>query len=268
MSMTPSIIVVTDLDGTLLDHVTYQYNLALDAMNCLNRLEIPLILNSSKTAAEIISLRQKMNNHHPFIVENGAGVYLPSKEQSNGFEIHSFGQKREFILHALNQIREEYSLPYIGFADMNEEMLLEETGLTTEQAQKAKQREFTEPLKWLGNERQWSVFCTEIKRSGLIAVKGGRFITVSGRVNKGEAMKWLRNYYQQKTGVEPTIIALGDSENDKQMLEFSDQAVLVRSSAHELPSIDKKELIITNEVGPKGWNNSVISLLQQYNLID
>ena len=268
MAITPQIIVVTDLDGTLLNHDTYKYDLALNAMDWLNRIEIPLILNSSKTAAEILSLRQEMDNNHPFIVENGAGIYIPSKEKSDDFYIHSFGQKREFILGILRKVREEYSFPYIGFADMDVKVLVEETGLTTDQALRAKLREFTEPLKWFGNDRQLNEFCTEIERSGLTAVKGGRFITVSSSVNKGMAVQWLRNHYRLQLGVKPIIIALGDGENDKQMLEFSDHAVLVRSSAHELPKIDKKDLIITNEVGPEGWNNSVISLLQQYNLID
>jgi len=268
MAITPPIIVITDLDGTLLDHTSYQYDMAHNAMACLNRLEIPLIFSSSKTAAEIINLRQEMDNHHPFIVENGAGIYIPTKLKSDDFHIHAFGQKREFILGALNKIREEYSFPYISFADMDVKVLIEETGLTTEQAQRAKQREFTEPLKWLGNDRQRSTFCTELERSGLTAVKGGRFMTVSSSVNKGTALQWLRNHYRLQNGAEPIIIALGDSDNDKQMLEFSDHAVLVRSSAHELPKIDKKDLNITNEVGPEGWNNSVISLLQQYNLIN
>lgn len=268
MSKRIPIIVVTDLDGTLLDHATYQYDLALDALGWLKRLEIPLILNSSKTAAEIQSLRQEMDNNHPFIVENGGGIYIPSKEKSGDFHIHSFGKKREFVLGILKQIREEFRFSYTGFADMDVNVLVEETGLSIEQAKMAKQREFTEPLKWLGDAHQWSIFCTEIAHAGLIAIKGGRFITVSSSVNKGVALRWLRKHYRQQLGAEPVIIALGDSENDKQMLEYSDHSVLVRSSAHELPNIDKKDLIITNEVGPEGWNNSVISLLRQYKLIE
>ena len=38
-------IVVTDLDGTLLDHKTYEYTPASDAIKELEKHDIPIILN-------------------------------------------------------------------------------------------------------------------------------------------------------------------------------------------------------------------------------
>lgn len=260
-------IIITDLDGSLLDHNTYSFDAALPALNHLNKLNIPIILSSSKTAAEMIYIRDKLDNHAPFIVENGAGIYLPNTEQKDIYKEIMFGEKRKKILRVLNRIRDEFKLPFMGFNDMNVEQLMALTGLTENEALLARKRHFSEPLKWDGNAAQWEVFCTEIEQAGLITTKGGRFISVSGQVNKGKALLWLRQYYQDYYGTPVNIIALGDSENDCKMLEASDYSVLVRSPAHDLPQINVDKLIITEEMGPLGWNNSIIKLLEQLKLI-
>jgi mannosyl-3-phosphoglycerate phosphatase len=267
MTVDPPIIVVTDLDGTLLDHNSYRFDAARTALDYLQQLNIPLILNSSKTAAEMMCIRKELGNHDPFIVENGAGIYLPTVNEAS-FEIISFGKKRALILAVLNELRERFKLPFIGFNDMSVDELISHTGLTRQQAVIAKQRDFTEPMQWQGDNTQWDEFCTEIERLELTVVKGGRFNTVSTDVNKGQAMLWLRMHYQQEWSQSPIIIALGDSDNDRQMLTFSDYPVLIRSPAHELPEININNLHVSNEFGPEGWNNSILFLLKQFNLIN
>ena len=268
MTIAQPLIVVTDLDGTLLDHETYKYDSAKPAIDYLKQLNIPLVFNSSKTAAEIIHLSKEMNSIYPFIVENGAGIYLPSSDVGNDYEIISFGKKRAEILSTLKILKDKYALSYIGFNDMSDGELMSQTGLTQDQAKKAQQRDFTEPLKWTGDDRQWKMFCTEIERAGLTAVRGGRFTSISGKVNKGQAMQWLRHYYAEQMKTKPLLIALGDSENDREMLQNADYPVLVRSDAHALPRINANNLIVTDASGPEGWNDSIIELLKQFNLIN
>jgi len=73
----PRLIVFSDLDGTLLDHETYQFDAAQPALDLLKQHGIPLILNSSKTRAEITAIRDQLQNTAPFIIENGAAVIIP-----------------------------------------------------------------------------------------------------------------------------------------------------------------------------------------------
>jgi mannosyl-3-phosphoglycerate phosphatase len=270
MAITHPLILITDLDGTLLDHDTYQFDAARPALSLLKQLQIPLILNSSKTAAEIVSIRDEMDNNDPFVVENGSGIYYPVVKDGGhkDYKIVRFGKDRPFILGSLRQLREELNLPFYGFDDMNVQAITKYTGLTPERAELAKKRDFTEPLLWQGNTAQWEVFCSELELDGLIAVKGGRFMYVSGKTDKGLALQWLRNYYQQRLRAIPVIVALGDSENDRQMLECADHAILVRSPSHNPPQIDAKNLTITSDTGPQGWNQSVIDLLKNFELLN
>ena len=76
-------IISTDLDGTLLDHQTYSYKAAYPAIKECVRQSIPIVYNTSKTLAESIVLQKEMGFIEPFIVENGAAVYLPKTLYKN-----------------------------------------------------------------------------------------------------------------------------------------------------------------------------------------
>ena len=67
------LLVFSDLDGTLLDHQSYSFQGAEKALQRLLHHSIPLILTSSKTRAELETLREKLGLHTPFIAENGGG---------------------------------------------------------------------------------------------------------------------------------------------------------------------------------------------------
>ena len=70
-------IVFSDLDGTLLDGDDYSHDQALPALRLLRRRNIPLVLCTSKTRAEVEFHRRRLANRDPFVVENGGAVYVP-----------------------------------------------------------------------------------------------------------------------------------------------------------------------------------------------
>ena len=70
-----SLLIVTDLDGSLLDHHDYNWQAASEWLARLKQQQIPLVICSSKTAAEIIPLQKRLGiAGAPFIAENGARV--------------------------------------------------------------------------------------------------------------------------------------------------------------------------------------------------
>ncbi len=68
------IIVFTDLDGSLMDHETYAFDEALPALEALAQDDIPVIVVSSKTRAEILPLVSQLKLTGPIIAENGAVI--------------------------------------------------------------------------------------------------------------------------------------------------------------------------------------------------
>ena len=89
-----SLWVVSDVDGTLMDH-SYDLTPAKETIKKLQKISIPVILCTSKTASEVKVIRKELNLTDPYIVENGAAIYGESLKEVNGEII--LGKKYETL---------------------------------------------------------------------------------------------------------------------------------------------------------------------------
>lgn len=265
---TPPLVIMTDLDGTLLDHDTYSYAPAIPVMERLKKAGIPLMLNTSKTAAELMSLRHELENSDPYIVENGSALYLPTdflaenSAQNSGDQVHILGAVRSEILTLIQKIRVDEKFLFTGFADMEVAEVIEYTGLSESAARRAMTREFSEPLIWQDSAHQLRKFEALIANHGLRLLRGGRFVHVIGACDKGKCLQWFRKWFASADQRVPRFVALGDSQNDVAMLKTADIAVIVRSSHHEPPDLEQQSaVIITDETGPQGWATALTQIL-------
>ena len=258
----PSLVVVTDLDGTLLDHHTYSYQPALPALRKLGVLRVPVVLCSSKTRAEIEQLRQDLDNCFPFVVENGAAVFgLPGKNGAGDPVV--LGRPYGEIIAVLEALRHEQGFEFTGFNDMTVDEVRQATGLSAKDACLAQQREFSEPLLWRDSPERREQFCQLLAARGFNAQQGGRFLTVAGATDKGRAVATLR---QHLGSVAQTVVVLGDSPNDAAMLNAADIAVVIKSDQSDTMAIDGPQQIIhTQERGPAGWNSAILKILEDDN---
>lgn len=271
----PKPLIFTDLDGCLLDHHDYSLGPAAALLKELAALNIPVIPASSKTAAELLHLRQAWDNKQPFIIENGAAAYIPQGyfaecpagcEAGDGFWIKRFSQARRHWLELIHQSHQAAG-QFKTFADAGIEEIAEMTGLDLAAAARASLRQYGEPLAWYGSERQRAAFIAELKQAGASVKQGGRFLHVSGDCDKGLAMNWLLQHYRQAWQQPLLSIAIGDSPNDIGMLEAADIAVLIPSPTQDLPRLNKTQnLHVASQPGPIGWADSVAAILRNLNV--
>ena len=269
----PPLIVMSDLDGTLLDHDTYSFTPAVPVISRLRTAGIPLMLNTSKTAAELRTLREALNNIDPYVVENGSAIYFPdtsfiksieSSAQISGKDVHVLGASRAEILSIIQKKRSEENFLFTGFSDMEVSEVIAYTGLSESEAAQAMTREFSEPLIWQDSAHQLRKFEALVANHGLRLLRGGRFVHVIGACDKGKCLQWFREYYTRSGKSAPRFVALGDSQNDVAMLNAADIAVIVRSSHHEPPDLEKQSsVIITEEFGPQGWAHALTQILDE-----
>lgn len=262
----PRLILFSDLDGTLLDHDSYDWSPAKPALARLAAGEIPVVLNSSKTAGEIRAIREQLGNTAPYIVENGAAVIIPANYFGPGPEqVQSFGASRDEVLALLKECRAE-GFQFCSFSDMSPAELARHASLSESEAELAKDRVGTEPLLWEGDEASLAQFRQKLGEHDCRLVQGGRFLHAMGTFDKADGVRFLLGKYREHHPVEKVIaVALGDSPNDQHMLEEADVAVIVRGVQSESVSLPSQSRAIRSiKTGPAGWNECVLNLLIEY----
>ncbi len=263
------IIVVTDLDGTLLDHFSYSAEPAMATIRKLQKQRIPLIFNTSKTLAECEALSEKLGLSDPFIVENGSATYYPKRRFRSappGGTSHGVywqvvaGLGYEDIRERLADIKPGYRMTALSDSSLGD--ICAATGLNMTAARRAQNRQFSEPLIWQDSDAALERFREALAQKGLSTLRGGRFLHVLGNTDKGKALTAVQAVYG-RDGNNVVSIALGDGDNDIAMLQAADFPVLIRSPAHALPELcTTKPVIISDETGPAGWANSINGLLK------
>jgi len=268
------LLVFSDLDGSLLDHYDYSFAPAQPALDALERLGIPLILSSSKTRAEILDLRDELANEHPFITENGAAVFIPrhyfdaqpAQTVVHGeYWVHEMAPSRQHWLNLLSQLERTFPAEFTYFHRAGVAGIMQMTGLSEQQAASANNRDYSEPVHWLGEPQRESAFIQGLRDAGATVARGGRFLSVSGDCDKGRALTWLRARYQEVFATATvTDLAIGDSDNDRLMLEAAQTALLIRSPVHGFPTLNKSDGVMHSEqYGPAGWAEGVLRWLTQ-----
>ena len=268
-------VVYTDLDGTLLDHYTYAFNEALETIKSLKARGVPIVPCTSKTRAETVKLMRDLELEGPMIVENGAAIWVPddwglTKPEGADEDVdarawsHCFGPARGMIRRQLAILNIEWGNRYQSLCEISDKQVMALTGLDAASAARAKDRHYCETLVWLGTPADRLVFAEQVEALDLRCVQGGRFVHVLGRGGKGHAMSWLHHKIRAELrSFEAAVsVAAGDAENDVEMLEVADLALIVRSPVHDPPAPKRATgMVISDNFGPAGWAEGIEALV-------
>ena len=265
------LIVFTDLDGTLLDS-RYTFGPATEAIRHLEGKGIPLVIVSTKTAAEIRETRKVLGNTHPFVAENGGSVHIPSgyfgkiphfsAVPAGDESVISLGRPYEDLREGVRRLQEA-GLPVRGFGDMSVEEVAALTGLRPDEAARAKDRHHDEPV--VGDGADMEAVRRILAQLGLRAI-GGRFFHVTGGNDKGSGVEILIDLYRRRFGRIVTA-AFGDAANDLPMLQKVDFPFLVRKRDGRHEPTDQENVAWLAGVGPEGWIEGVRRLLEMMELV-
>ncbi len=259
-------IIFTDLDGTLLDPETYSAKAARPALELARRKDAAVIFVSSKTRAEIEVWRTLLGNGHPFVVENGGGIYIPRNyfnvpvpgKISDDYRIISFGKPYEQIRRQFVEMRDRLGIAVRGFGDMSLGEVASLTGLARNEAELAKKRDFSEPFVFLNGADERFLQAIEGEK---LRWTQGQFFHIMGNHHKGRAVERLRDLYKRENN-SITTIGIGDSLNDLPFLLTVDRPVLIKkANGRHDPRIRIPGIVRTQGIGPKGWSEAVMNLL-------
>ena len=262
------LVIFTDLDGTLLDQRTYSWAAAEPALRRIEELRIPLVFCSSKTRGEISTLRKHIGNEHPFISENGGGIFIPpgyfagleTLPLTDGLSTIALGAPYALLRTEFVELRRKLNVAVRGFGDMSVAETAALTGLSLEETELARQRDFDEPFVFKAGVD--ARFLRAIEEAGRHWTRG-KLYHLMGDHDKGSAVRILHDMYAGRHAAVESA-GLGDSFNDLPMLRAVDRPVLVRRPGGCIdPQVDFPGLAKTRGEGPAGWNEAVLALLDE-----
>lgn len=255
MGITAPIVVVTDLDGTLLDHDTYDPGPATAKVAALTAADVPVICCSAKTRAEQQVHRAELGLTGRFVIENGAAVH------DDDGPVHVLGLAYDDVRDRLARAATALGVTLRGFGDMAVEEVVQRTSLAPEAAARARMRDHTEPFVVIEGEADERTLRAALGDVDLGLQRGARFWTASGHHDKGVAVTVLRELLTVEYGARPLIYGLGDTYNDAAMLAAVDIAMLVQRPDGSWADLDVENLTRVDGVGPTGWASAADSIL-------
>ncbi len=195
MSQISKIIIYTDLDGTFLDEKNYSFLRSLPALRAAQKRGIPIVFCSSKTRAEIEYIRKATGVNDPFIVENGGAIYVPdgyfpftieNSTSRAGYTVIEMGEQYEKLVNLFRSFRAEFpGISIVGFNDMTVKEIAHECSMTIVEAQRAKDREYSEPFRFSDSApEETREFLQRIIQAGLQYLTGGRYYHLQGNYDK------------------------------------------------------------------------------------
>jgi mannosyl-3-phosphoglycerate phosphatase len=266
-------LVVTDLDGTLLDEETYDVAPARPGLEALRERRLSLVLCSSKTRAEMESLAEELGFPRLLIVENGGALVvpagwlpaLPPGARRDGKQVVvALGTPRTVLVEALPEVAGEAGVAVRGFATMTAEDVAGLTGLGRVAAERALQRQWDEPFVVEGDPGPEvdAELQAAARRRGLRVTCGGRFRHLTGSADKGQAVRSLMRLLPHDP--HGRTVGLGDAANDLPMLQAVDRPIVMPGKdgtidAALISALPRAER--APEPGPAGWARAVLAVL-------
>jgi len=253
--------IVTDVDGTLMDHC-YDLTPAKETITWLQRLGIPVILCTSKTKSEVKIIRNDLNLKDPYIVENGGAIY---GEYSDGKEWEIIlGKSYNFLEEILKNLSENINFKLRPLNTLTDDEATNLTGLEGESLTLMRDRHWSMPFL-----NPPHTFDDDLKRLCEIydvdIFRGNRMShLLSKNSNKGIAIQKLLN---KSKNLNVKIIGLGDSPNDLPLLVNSNLKIVISGNKgpNQLLLNQLKDIEFSTSKKPHGygWKDEVFKLVSK-----
>jgi mannosyl-3-phosphoglycerate phosphatase len=269
-----ALVIVSDVDGCLIDCHTYSARTTRDAVAELACHGVPLVLCSSKTRAELEELRLRLGiSDQPFISENGAAVHVPdgyfpfeipgARRNGGGEDVVVFGRPYDEVVGSLLRAAEVAAVRVEAFSAMSVAQVAAACGLSRRAARLAKRRHYDEPFRIADPDpAARSRLLAALEDAGVRVLSGGRFDHAIGDADKGRAAAFLRRLYRKAFGP-TTTVGLGDALNDAPLLRSVDVPIIVRGPSSLQVHQEVPWARITEAEGPAGWREAVVSILEE-----
>jgi mannosyl-3-phosphoglycerate phosphatase len=236
-------------------------------------------LLTSRTREEVEPIRRKLGHNHPFVTENGGGIFFPDGYFSlkipgsvRTARYLSIAQGRPYaeVCEALDEIAEECAVGVAGFHHMSLREIADNTGLRPRSAELARAREFDEPFYFTSaDDKAIARFVEAARERGFDTRRGPIFWHLSSRCDAARAVRTLAQLFREAAHIKLRLVGIGGGEEDLPWLHAVDHAVLLPDSREADKPSDRVEvnqsrartMVMGDAPGAAGWNKAILNII-------
>ena len=256
-----TIVIFTDLDGSLLHRDTFQFNTIKDYIKNLVNKGIIIIPNSSKTEKEIEKFNEELGVNLPYIAENGSSIHGLNLITSNFPDKLILSREKEEIFKIFeNKVPEKLKEKCLEVSKMSKKEQENILGQKDERLKDALKRKYTLPFLFKGDKNEKNKLLKVLNSNSLTLQEGGRVLNLCDNINKVKSMNRVIKILK-KTEDKIKTIAVGDNYNDLDMLKSCDIPCLVFNDQFIQDQINIDNLIFSNKPSPEGWADVIKTAL-------
>ena len=248
-----TVVIFTDLDGSLLHRDTFQFDTIKDYIKSLVSKGVIIIPNSSKTEKEIENFIEELGVNLPYISENGSSIHGLNLITSNFPDKIILSREKEELLNIFeNKVPEKLKEKCFQISKMSKKEKENILGQKDEKLKDALNRKYTLPFLFKGDKNEKNRLLKILNLNSLTLQEGGRVSNLCDNINKVKSMNRVIKILK-KTEDKIKTIAVGDNFNDLEMLRNCDIPCLVFNDQFKLDQININNLIFSNKPSPEGW---------------
>ena len=189
MSKKFSIIIFTDLDGSLLHRDNFKFDEIKDYVKSLIDQGIIIIPNTSKTEKEIDGFLSELGSDLPYISENGSSIHGLNLINSNfPNKIVLSRDKQELIEIFDSKVPENLKAKCKLISKMNSKEQTNIFGLRDTHLKNALSRKYTIPFLFEGDKKEKNRLYNILRSSSLTMQEGGRVLNLGDNTDKVRSM--------------------------------------------------------------------------------
>ena len=213
---------------------------------------IAVVLWGNETRSEMELIQNDLNLHHPFISENGGGLFirhgyfadrLAIGRGIQSYDVIDFGKPYYEVAEALHEVARRSDCQMIRFGVMSIEDVARECGLSLAQARLAKLREYDEPFRVADSEpATYSRLCSALRRLGYRCFTHESFHHATGVADRTQSVRTLISLYRHGYDGRVLTAGLAKARSETSLLQAVDIPLVVRSAgvdaarlAHKIP---------------------------------
>ena len=266
----PEKIVLFSDPDTLRDGRSAGWSATRSAIRAFEDHNIAVVLWGNETRSEMELIQSDLHLQHPFISENGGGLFIPhgyfqdlpvGARAAPNYHVVAFGGPYYQVAEALHATAQKLGVDIIGFSDMSIEDVAQSCELSLAQARLAKLREYDEPFRILSSDpSEYSRMCQALRRLGFRCFAHEGFHHATGVADKAHSLRLLTSLYRRAHAGRVLTVGVAKEPSEVSLLQAVDMPLVMQSNAADVAPLGRK-IPTARFVGGDAWCQAVLQLV-------